>query len=74
MDEWNYNNETKTSLAKRLSHLRISRNLMIQCLEIYYFLETDKLEKIYDNLSVNQKKALQGRALKEIIYFKKDYL
>jgi hypothetical protein len=47
---------------------------MIQCLEIYYFLETDKLEKIYDNLSVNQKKALQGRALKEIIEFKKDYL
>ena len=72
MDNWNYNNETKTSLAKKLSHLRISRNLMIQCLEIYYFLETEKLQNIYDNLSTKQKKALQGRALKEIIDFKKD--
>ena len=42
MDDWNYNNETKTSLAKRLSHLRISRNLMIQCLEIYYFLTKER--------------------------------
>ena len=74
MDEWNYNNETKTSLAKRLSHLRISRNLMIQCLEIYYFLENEKLQIIYDNLSTKQKKALQGRAIKEIIEFKNDYL
>jgi len=72
LDNWNYNNETKTSLAKKLSHLRISRNLMIQCLEVYYFLETDKLQAIYDNLTANQKKALQGRALKEIIDFKKD--
>jgi hypothetical protein len=72
MDDWNYNNEIKTSLAKKLSHLRISRNLMIQCLEIYYFLETEKLQNIYDNLSTKQKKALQGRALKEIIDFKKD--
>ena len=74
MDEWNYNNETKSSLAKRLSHLRISRNLMIQCLEIYYFLENEKLQIIYDNLSTKQKKALQGRAIKEIIEFKNDYL
>ncbi len=47
---------------------------MIQCLEIYYFLDIEKLEKIYNNLSVNQKKAPQGRALNEIIEFKKSYL
>lgn len=72
MDDWNYNNETKTLLAKKLSHLRISRNLMIQCLEVYYFLDNNKLQVIYDNLTTNQKKALQGRALKEIIDFKKN--
>ena len=47
---------------------------MIQCLEVYYFLDIEKLENIYNNLSVNQKKAPQGRALNEIIEFKKSYL
>ncbi len=74
MNDWTFNNETKVLLTKKLSYLNLGRNLMIQCLEIYYFLEIEKLEKIYDNLSVNQKKAPQGRALKEIIEFKKSYL
>ncbi len=74
MDDWTYNNKLKSDLAEKLSHLGISRNLMIQCLEIYYFLPIDKLQAIYDGLSKNQKKALQGRAIFEIIEYKKIYL
>ncbi len=74
MNDWSYNNETKVLLTKKLSYLNLGRNLMIQCLEVYYFLDIEKLENIYNNLSVNQKKAPQGRALNEIIEFKKSYL
>ena len=70
MTEWTYNNPEKTKLAELLSRINPGRNLMIQCLEVYYFLDTDKLQKIYDGLSVNQKKALQGRAIKIIIDYK----
>ena len=54
MDDWTYNNKLKSDLAEKLSRLGISRNLMIQCLEIYYFLPLDKLQAIYDGLSKNQ--------------------
>ena len=74
MNEWTYNNPEKTKLAELLSRINPGRNLMIQCLEVYYFLDTEKLIKIYDGLSVNQKKALQGRALETIIDFKKNQL
>ena len=74
MKDWTYSNPIKSKLAEKLSNIHVSRNLMIQCLEVYYFLELEQLEKIYENLSINQKKALQGRALSVIIDYKKNYL
>ncbi len=74
MDDWTYTNEKKVLITKILSQLGLGRNLMVQCLEIYYFLDLEKLEIIYKNLSLNQKKASQGKALFEIIKFKKSYL
>jgi hypothetical protein len=74
MDDWTYNNKIKSDLAEKLSHLNISRNLMVQCLEIYYFLPIDKLELIYEGLTKKQKKARQGRAIFGIIEYKKNYL
>ncbi len=74
MNEWSYNNPEKVKITELLSRLNLGRNLMIQCLEVYYFLDLDKLENIYNGLTVNQKKALQGRALETIIDFKKNQL
>jgi hypothetical protein len=44
---------------------------MINCLEVVNEMALDKLEKIYDSLSVNQKKTNYSRAMKEIIDIKK---
>lgn len=74
MNEWTYSNPEKSRLAELLSRINPGRNLMIQCLEVYYFLSSEKLEKIYDSLTINQKKALQGRAIKIIIDYKKGQL
>ena len=62
MDDWTYNNKIKSDLAEKLSHLNISRNLMVQCLEIYYFLPLDKLELIYEGLTKKQKKSSSRRS------------
>lgn len=74
MNDWTYNKPEKAKLAELLSRINPGRNLMIQCLEVYYFLDDEKLQKIYDGLTINQKKALQGRAIKIILDYKKDYL
>jgi hypothetical protein len=61
----------KRNLALRLVKYRLSRNEMINCLEVVNEMALDKLEKIYDSLSVNQKKTNYSRAMKEIIDIKK---
>jgi hypothetical protein len=73
MDNWSFNNPIKAKLVEILSHSGVSRNLMIQCIEISYFLPIEKLEAIYENLSKKQKKAQTGRAILEIINFKKNH-
>jgi hypothetical protein len=64
----------KRNLALRLVKYRLSRNEMINCLEVINEMALDKLEKIYDSLSVNQKKTNYSRAIKEIIDIKKSQL
>lgn len=64
----------KRNLALRLVKYRLSRNEMINCLEVVNEMALDKLEKIYDSLSVNQKKTNYSRAMKEIIDIKKSQL
>lgn len=64
----------KRNLALRLVKYRLSRNEMINCLEVINEMALDKLEKIYDSLSVNQKKTNYSRAMKEIIDIKKSQL
>ena len=64
----------KRNLALRLVKYRLSRNEMINCLEVVNEMALDKLEKIYDSLSVNQKKTNYSRAIKEIIDIKKSQL
>jgi uncharacterized protein (DUF169 family) len=73
MDNWSFNNPIKVKLVEALSCLGIKRNLMIQCTEITYFLPIENLEVIYENLSKKQKKAQTGRAILEIINFKKNH-
>lgn len=64
----------KRNLALRLVKYRLSRNEMINCLEVVNEMALDKLEKIYDSLSVNQKKTNYSRAIREIIDIKKSQL
>lgn len=45
---------------------------MLTTLEIASTLSIDQLEKIYNNLSKNQKKAKNGLAILELIKFKKE--
>ncbi len=73
MDNWSFNNPIKAKLVEALSHLGVSRNLMIQSIEISYFLPIEKLESVYEGLSKNQKKAKPGRVILEIINFKKNH-
>lgn len=74
MNDWSFNNPVKQKLVEKLTHLNVSRSLMVQSIEVTYFLPIEKLEKIYESLSKNQKKATSGRVILEIINFKKDYL
>ena len=64
----------KRDLALKLVKYKLSRNEMINCLEIVNEMALDKLEKIYDSLTVNQKKTNYSRAMKEIIDLKRSQL
>ena len=64
----------KRDLALKLVKYKLSRNEMINCLEIVNEMTLDKLEKIYDSLTVNQKKTNYSRAMKEIIDLKRSQL
>ena len=64
----------KRDLALKLVKYKLSKNEMINCLEIVNEMALDKLEKIYDSLTVNQKKTNYSRAMKEIIDLKRSQL
>jgi len=62
----------KAELVEKLKKLELNRSLMLTTLEIASTLSIEQLEKIYNNLSKNQKKAKNGLAILELIKFKKD--
>ena len=62
----------KAELAERLKNLELNRSLMLTTLDITSTLTINDLEKIYNNLSKNQKKAKNGLAIFELIKFKKE--
>ena len=62
----------KAELAERLKNLELNRSLMLTTLDITSTLSINDLEKIYNNLSKNQKKAKNGLAIFELIKFKKE--
>lgn len=64
----------KRDLAKKLVKYNLSRNEMINCLEVVNEMALEKIERIYDSLSANQKKTNFSRAMKEIIDTKKSQL
>ena len=58
----------------KLVKYNLSRKEMINCLEVVNEMALDKLESIYNSLSVNQKKTNYSRAMKEIIEIKQNQL
>lgn len=74
MNEWSFTNSDglKIELVDRLKRLELNRSLMLKTLDIASTLSIEALEKIYSNLSVNQKKAKNGLAIFELIKFKKE--
>ena len=64
----------KRNLAMKLVKYNLSRKEMINCLEVVKEMALDKLESIYNSLSVNQKKTNYSRAMKEIIEIKQNQL
>ena len=62
----------KVELAERIKNLKLNRSLMLTTLDITSTLSINDLEKIYNNLSKNQKKAKNGLAIFELIKFKKE--
>ena len=64
----------KRNLAMKLVKYNLSRKEMINCLEVVNEMALDKLESIYNSLSVNQKKTNYSRAMKEIIEIKQNQL
>ena len=74
MNEWSFTNSDglKIELVDRLKRLELNRSLMLKTLDIASTLSIEALEKIYTNLSANQKKAKNGLAIFELIKFKKE--
>lgn len=74
MNNWSYidSDGLKVELVEKLKRLELNRSLMLTTLEIASTLSIDQLEKIYNNLSKNQKKAKNGLAILELIKFKKE--
>jgi len=64
----------KRNLAMKLVKYNLSRKEMINCLEVVNEMALDKLESIYNSLTVNQKKTNYSRAMKEIIEIKQNQL
>jgi hypothetical protein len=64
----------KRDLAMKLVKYNLSRKEMINCLEVVNEMALDKLESIYNSLTVNQKKTNYSRAMKEIIEIKQNQL
>ena len=58
----------------KLVKYNLSRKEMINCLEVVNEMALDKLESIYNSLTVNQKKTNYSRAVKEIIEIKQNQL
>jgi hypothetical protein len=73
-NNWSYSDADglKAELAERLKNLELNRSLMITTLDITSTLSINDLEKIYNNLSKNQKKAKNGLAIFELMKFKKE--
>ena len=61
VNNWSYidSDGLKVELVEKLKRLELNRSLMLTTLEIASTLSIDQLEKIYNNLSKNQKKFLQ---------------
>ena len=74
MNNWSFIDDDglKAELVEKLKRLELNRSLMLTTLEIASTLSIEQLEKIYNNLSKNQKKAKNGLAILELIKFKKD--
>lgn len=74
MNNWSFTNSDglKIELVERLKKLELNRSLMIKTLDIASTLSIEQLENIYNNLSLNQKKAKNGLAIFELINFKKE--
>ena len=74
VNNWSYidSDGLKVELVEKLKRLELNRSLMLTTLEIASTLSIDQLEKIYNNLSKNQKKAKNGLAILELIKFKKE--
>lgn len=74
VNNWSYidSDGLKVELVEKLKRLELNRPLMLTTLEIASTLSIDQLEKIYNNLSKNQKKAKNGLAILELIKFKKE--
>jgi hypothetical protein len=74
VNNWSYidSDGLKVELVEKLKRLELNRSLMLTTLEIASTLSIDQLEKIYNNLSKNQKKAKNGLAILELIRFKKE--
>lgn len=74
INEWSFTNSDglKIELVDRLKKLELNRSVMLKTLDIASTLSIKQLNDIYNNLSINQKKAKQGEAILVLIEFLKD--
>ncbi len=64
----------KAMVARKLTELELSRNDMIKSLDVALHMSIERLEKIENSLSKNQRKTKFGKAISMIIEIKNDYL
>jgi hypothetical protein len=62
----------KADLAKKLSRLELSRNVMVKCLDMALDLPLQDINNIIKNLSKNQLKSKFGQALILISSYKEE--
>ena len=63
----------KSSIAQILTKYNLTRPQMLSCLELALDMDINKLTEIYERLSKNQKSKNYGRAINELILFKKEH-
>lgn len=63
----------KADLARKLTKFELTRNVMIQCLDMALNLDNDQINQIIKNLSKNQLKTKYGQALITILEYKQEH-